>query len=503
MATSLARLALVGSATAVLLTGIGAPLAAAQPVADLPLKPIPNGRGYDRATPFIGQAATPRPVSLPRVPTNPFMSPNGTSNIHNDTYMTDSYPWAGPLGKDTKVTSSNARGECASISFDRQGRLVAVCINTDSFLTLLSPGSMKILARKKLPNPASTSPSAVPRDYTEVAGAYFYLDEKDRAVVATATHHIVIYAVTGSPSNQRFVPVKDLDISSAMDATDSIQSALPDFSGRIWFITKSGVVGNVDPTSGEVHHMSLADEQIANSFSMDEDGGIYVVSTAAMYRFDAAADGSPVVTWREEYENTGLQKPGQKSAGSGTTPTLMSGGRVAIVDNADPENIVVYRTAAAATDRVICTEPVFAKGASATENSLIAVGNSLIVENNYGNGSLKATSGGRSTTPGMARVEVTQFGCATKWVNTTVRAPSVVPKFSAKTGLIYTYTKPVGPGKVDRWYLTALDYRTGREVYSVLAGTGVLYNNNYAAAYLSRSGVAYVGVVGGIVRFEG
>ena len=83
------------------------------------------------------------------------------------------------------------------------------------------------------------------------------------------------------------------------------------------------------------------------------------------------------------------------------------------------------------------------------------------------------------------------------------RAPSVVPKFSAKTGLIYTYTKPVGPGTIDRWYWSALDFQTGREVYSVLAGTGILFNNNYAAAYLSAKGVGYVGVVGGVVRIEG
>jgi hypothetical protein len=32
----------------------------------------------------------------------------------------------------------------------------------------------------------------------------------------------------------------------------------------------------------------------------------------------------------------------------------------------------------------VCETPVFTAGASATENSLIAVNDSLIVENNYG-----------------------------------------------------------------------------------------------------------------------
>ena len=468
-------------------------------------RPIPNGRGYDRAVKFIGKVAKPQPVTLPAVPTNPYMSPNGTSNIHNDTYMTDAYRWSGPIGRDTKVTSGVAGGECASIAFDSRGRLVAVCIagSVASKLTLIHPDTLKVLARLTLPTPEVTNPAVTTRDYTEFAGSYFYLDHRDRAVVAAATHHIMMYAVRGPAGDRRFVEVKDLDISMAMDDSDSVQSALPDFSGRIWFATKAGVVGNVDPQTGVVRHIVIDGEQIANSFAMDEDGSIYIVSTAALYRFDTEADGTPRVTWREEYENDGILKPGQKSIGSGTTPTLMSGNRVAIVDNADPENVVVFRTDDVVLgDRQICTEPVFTEGASATENSLIAVGDALIVENNYGN-SLDATVGGASTTPGMARVDVGESGCETVWVNNTVRAPSVVPKFSAKTGLIYTYTKPIGPGTIDRWYWSALDFRTGREVYSVLAGTGILFNNNYAAAYLSAKGVGYVGVVGGVVRIEG
>ena len=43
--------------------------------------------------------------------------------------------------------------------------------------------------------------------------------------------------------------------------------------------------------------------------------------------------------------NSGIVKPSQVDAGSGTTPTIMDNGYVAITDNADPMNVVVYRTA--------------------------------------------------------------------------------------------------------------------------------------------------------------
>ena len=60
-------------------------------------------------------------------------------------------------------------------------------------------------------------------------------------------------------------------------------------------------------------------EAIGNSFALDETGGVFIVTDRAMYRFDAAPDGSPVVSWREVYANIGTVKPGQTEDGSGTT----------------------------------------------------------------------------------------------------------------------------------------------------------------------------------------
>ena len=463
--------------------------------------PIPNGPGEAVSKPFYGEPAKPNPVPLSAIPQNPFMAANGTSNIHNDSYMSDTYTWAGPLGKNTKVTSSFTRGECASITFNSQGQIVAICILKHAYLTLLQPKSLRILSQVKLPEAATSGTGS--NDYTEIAGGYFYLDNLDRAVVSTATRHLITYAVTKKGARSTFTPVPglDFDLTPYIAEGDTIQSALPDFNGNIWFITGAGVVGAVNPKTGVIKVMTLAGERIGNSFSMDKDGSVYIVSTAAMYRFSLAADGTPKVDWRSAYQNTGVQKPGQKSIGSGTTPTIMDGGRVAIADNANPINLVVYNTDPNATTRVVCEQPVFGVNASATENSLIAVGNTLIVENNYGNATLKSTLGGKTSLPGMARVDIAANGtCSTAWTNTTVIAPSVVPKFSAATGLIYTYTKPKGPGKINRWYWTALDYRTGELVYSVFVGNGLSFNNNYASAYLGPDGSGYVGVTGGLVR---
>jgi hypothetical protein len=59
-----------------------------------------------------------------------------------------------------------------------------------------------------------------------------------------------------------------------------------------------------------------------------------------------------------------------------------------------------------------------------------------------------------------------------------------------------------GPQLADPWYWTALDFRTGRTVYKRLAGTGSLYNNNYAGIVLGPDGSEYLGVLGGIISIR-
>ena len=285
---------------------------------------------------------------------------------------------------------------------------------------------------------------------------------------------------------------------------DKIISALPDWSGRLWFASTNGVVGTVDPASGTVRSRPLG-EKIANSFAVEDTGAVYVVTDAALYRLEAGAAGVPDVTWRETYENSGVQKPGQASAGSGTTPTLMGDGLVAITDNADPMNVLVYRRGrSVAGPRRICRQPVFERGASATDQSLIGTGRSLVVENNHGYSGPAATQGGKTTSPGLERVDLDAGGgCHSAW-RSGEHAPSVVPKLSAANGLVYTYTKdplPQDPG-ADAWYLTALDFASGRTVYKRLAGEGLGHNNNYAPVTLGPDGTAYVGTLGGLVSLR-
>jgi hypothetical protein len=249
-------------------------------------------------------------------------------------------------------------------------------------------------------------------------------------------------------------------------------------------------------------------EPISKSFAVDpvaERGGVFIVSDYAMYRFDADATGAPQITWREAYDRGTRQKPGQVQQGSGTTPTLMGTDFVAIADNADPQlHVLVYRRAAAVQgSRLVCAVPVFLPERSATENSFIATDHSIIVENNYGYANLRATMFGRTTEPGITRIDLNAdaSGCHIVWTSEE-SVPNVVSQLSLATGLMYTYTKDPGPDSTDPWYFTAVDFASGQTVFKRLAGTGALYNSNYSSVYLGPDGSGYVGVLGGLVAIS-
>ncbi len=469
--------------------------------AAVPAQPIPEGPEANSVPTFIGAPATPRSVRAPVVPRHPFMAPNGLSNIHDDAYMTDTNTWLGPLGHNMPRTSTFQGSECASVTFDSLGRIEAVCVGVEHpKLVLLDPSTLDLIASFDLP-PRVVSPNS-PNPFTDFSGGgYFYLDQADRAVIPTTTRHLWVVGQTSGPLGPGFALERDYDLSGAVPFGDGIISALPDWSGRIWFVSAAGIVGTVDPASGRVQSLNIA-EKIGNSFAVDETGGVYIVSDGAMYRFDATASGAPSITWREPYANIGIKKPGQTEFGSGTTPTLMGKQYVSITDNADPMDVVVYRRAASVTgSRVVCVQPVFAMGAGSTDQSLVGTGRSMIVENNYGYSGIAATEHGATTTPGIERVDInsTGTGCRKVWHSDEI-APSVVPKLSLPAGLVYTYTKPAMSNGTDAWYFTAINFFTGQTTYKRLAGTGLGFNNNYSPITIGPDGSAYVGVLGGLVR---
>ena len=461
----------------------------------------PKPAGPAGPQPFVGAPATAKPITgIPKTPQNPFMAANGQGATHNDSWQTDAYRYAGPLGRNPVMNSTEFTGDCISVNFDRKGRIVAICQDPSVGPTLymFDPNTLQQLAKFELPPRQDPPPGISPLKDTG-GGVYNFMDNKDRIWNGTTTRHIMVIREQGNG----FKLQRDYDLSKILHDDERIVSVLPDWkTGKMWFVARrDGVVGVLDPKTGKAKVLRLGrglENEIENSFAVGKDGA-YVVTNRKMLRLRIGKNLTPKVVWQDGYKTIkGLTKPGQFDDGSGTTPTIMPGGYVAITDNADPMNVVVFRTAAhlkKGQSRKVCEVPVFEKGSSDTENSLVNVGRGLIVENNYGYDVLNWLGQPElASSPGLARVDVDKNGngCHVVWTSDE-RAPSVVPKASLATGLLYTYTNPPSTAPDDPWYWTALDLRTGKTVYKVLAGNGSQWNNHYAAVNIAPNGTAYVG----------
>jgi hypothetical protein len=442
-------------------------------------------------------------IPAPHSPQNPFLAADPGNNIHNDTWMTDAYGRAGPrAGHLVTQLGSEPASVCGSLTFDRRGRILTVCPSTVAppVLRLIEPRTLVVLAQYEMPV-GLPPPPGTPAYQNFTGGGYFFLDRHDRVWSATKTNHLFVLAEAGGGGTS-FRKVTDYDLAPAVTGDERITSALPDFRGRIWFVTKKdGKVGTFDPKSRRIRVVRTG-EEIENSFAVGR-RAVYVVSDRRMYRFSAGRAGRPHVDWEVTYRNSGIHKPGQVDAGSGTTPTILPGGYVAITDNADPMDVVVYRTAVRLPRhkrRLVCEVPIFAKGASATENSLIGSGRSLIAENNYGYQDPFGPTAGTITSPGFARVDIDKRGngCRLVWTNRTESAPSVVPKLSTKTQLVYAYTQDPNPLGGQTWSWVGISARTGKTVFKVPAGDGLLANNNYAGLAIGPNGDAYLGTIAGV-----
>ena len=362
-------------ALGMVLAGAAAGIALAEPAV-----PIPPG-GTPPLKTFVGHPAVPQPITgIPRTPRNPFMAPNGMSEIHDDEWQTDFSTWGGPLGRHPAQVTNYVQHDCGSITFDRKGRVLSVCVGVGGpELYMFDPQTLATLATFTLP-PRQSLPQNIFQDFT--GGGYFYLNNLNQVVASTTTHHI--YVIAETPGTPGFKLVHDYNLSKVLTKSENITSALPDAHGLLWVVARTdGVVLTVNMKTGRIHHVRLghgANGEIENSFATDQHGGVYIATNHRLYRFRAGPGGVPKIVWQVRYPNSGESKPGQVDNGTGTTPTVMPGGYVNITDNADPMDIMVYRTAAhpyrvvvrhghkhrLPLPRQVCQVPIFSKGSSAT-----------------------------------------------------------------------------------------------------------------------------------------
>lgn len=470
-----------------------------------------------RCPSYYGQAAVSKPLESVSVPQHPYLAKEGTNGMHGNSYNTGTYDYSGPLGINPVVRSRSMNvfgGLVATLTFDSKGRIMCVSGNVVGFrLLLIDAESLEILAETRLPQRASTKEFFKTFDFSLISsdtsgGAYFHLLDGDRPIIGNSDNIVQIFKVDESGDKPQWTVEQEYDLKPYLPDGSYITDAIPDYDGRIWFVTRPGEVGFIEPDNGKVRLVTLEKEEIQNSLAVAEDG-VYIVSDTAMYRFDVTPDGEPYYTWRTEYDRGTTLKPGAINQGSGTTPTLLdvdcADGSVrklvGITDNADERvNLVVYDRI---TGETIVTEPLFEKGHSVSENSLIAHGRSFIIENNYTDTGAGFLVNNPTSYPGVTRIDMNAdcTGCEVVWESQEASC-TVVPKLSAGNGLVYLYTREINddiPKNAVAWYLTAVDFETGETVYKVFTGTGKNWNNSYGPITIGPNASAYVGVFNGLI----
>ncbi len=471
-------------------------------------KNIRIAKGFRNAPKYVGAPSEIRPLwNIHQAVDHPFMGANSNS-MHADAHATEVYDGPGPRGYNPRVDSraiGRFGGQCPSVNFNSRGQILAVCVKlSQPSLYLIDPDSLQILAAYKMPPKDFSNFLRLKKMATDTAGGmYAYVDNKDRVVFADSRNRIQRVQQTVDSRGKYHLTLFDSydmhDLVGGPDGNDRITSVLPDWDGRIWFVTRGGQTGYVNPEDGRIEVTRFNGEEIQNSFSIARDG-VYIVSDRAMYRLAVGPGGKPDIIWREPYDPGSRLKPGQINQGSGTTPTIIGDRYLAIADNAEPRmNVIIYDRLADA-DRRVCSVPVFSPGRSATENSMVAYGNSVIIENNYGTGFVIEMAGAPRQPGGIARVDfdpVTRQ-CEVAWTSPEL-SPSTVPKMSLSTGLLYVYTREILTDGVDAWYFTGIDFRTGETVFRILTGTGIKFDNNWSAITLAPDGSAWVGTLNGLV----
>jgi hypothetical protein len=348
-----------------------------------------------------------------------------------------------------------------------------------------------------------------PVDLTNLmSGAYILLDV-DGTLFSPKANQIYAYR-TADPTDFRTPIVQSavLDL-PFLGEDDQVIAVNMTYDGYLAFATAASVVGIVgrDFSDPQMIQVGGGGEQLSNSFAVDEDGGIYLITSKTMYRVQwtgtELTQDETQGAWSLPYD-AGPQtlQPGRVSTGSGTTPALMGFGNqdklVLVCDGRQIMHIIAYWRDQIPPDwqpiypgadpRIAGDLPVDFGNPSAvgtnTEQALVIRGGDALAVNNFkGNDPL---TGGLaaffSNDPPYAPYGVQKFTwdpvgrqLISAWANPEISCPNGVPSMSSASRLAYCI------GQRDTiWTLEALDWDTGASAFHVMLGKGLEYNSFWA-----------------------
>lgn len=353
---------------------------------------------------------------------------------------------------------------------------------------------------------------------------YFVMDDRGRMIVVTNDTDVEFLQRSGTKTIEAVetwhlatqLEAKLPDRSPTAVAEQTMAQVLPSYDRGYWIMALGdpdedipAYLGRVSDGGTVVDVHVFRGETIANGMAVD-DSGVYVLTDHKLYKATRGADGQVVIEsdseWPQSYTRSKTVKPGTgylSRRGSGATPTLFGDNDdlVAITDNA--EKRVNVRIFDRETGGQICKQPVFERGASANENTLVGYGDSIVVQNWYGAGCYDEEMMG--VEPGLTRIDVREdrSGCTVKWTGRDrdrefASTPTV--RLSTRMGLLYA---PIQVAEGDEYEMAFLDFQTGKFVGTVpFPGSGKGYRVHHSPPYIVPGGRLVQPVRRGYVTFE-
>ncbi len=538
-----------------------------------------TGAGYTPTTDTSDLCTTPLAPNEPLCSTA--LGDTVWSASHRASYAQGSSPFAGPTDS-AAAASEHLTLEGAGVPvvmsfsapYEDGGRAVwSVVTGAQAAIVKVDHETFEIIDTY-VPTEREDSP---PTFTLGLSGAYTAIDSKNR-FIAGRTRFVGFYgdSVDGDRSSpielkkRIFMPdevfCNENDVIAGMSLTYDGYLAFATEFGNLFVISPDADPDNLGevPVVSTNENCATADEAnleiVSNSVAIDENGGIYVLTSAAMYRFDW--DGSELTrAWRAEYESADeVPSPIRLGPGSGSTPSLMGTNAdddrfVVITDGQARMNLVLFWRDDVPADwepigpgkdlRIACEIPVdYGTGASEaiSEQSVAVRGYAAVVVNDLltnptinpptmlalgaiAQNLVSALEGGipEKAPFGLERIDWDPGTrtCSTVWANSEISVPNGIPSISEASGLVY------GAGQRDGQFgLEGLDFETGESRVWVAAGSGECppellgivsalpgvadileqvpdscENSIYAATTVGPDGTVYTGTFNGMTRY--
>ena len=183
---------------------------------------------------------------------------------------------------------------------------------------MIDPQTLELLATYDMPN--APDPPGTKAYQNFAGGGYFFLDGRDRVWSATKTSHLFVLQV--SPDGRSITKVRDYDLTRRARGRRAHHLGAARLQGPDLVRLEEERQGR-DPQPEDAQDPRRSGSARTSRTRSRSTGAASTSCRASGCTASGRAGAGRRCSGRRTYRNSGIVKPGQADAGSGTTPTIM------------------------------------------------------------------------------------------------------------------------------------------------------------------------------------